>query len=395
MKKAIYPISFLVLLSLLIVILFQTDVLKLSNNDERAKDTEPSFSSPTEEVASIVVEASTEAEATEEPTVEASPINLVAYDGIVEHIFFHPLIAFPELAFDGDYQEQGYNDYFTTIPEFERIIHELYSRNFILVHLSDVFEEVNGVVQKRTLYLPEGKKPIVISIDDLNYYEYMIENGNVYKLILDERGKVATYALDPAGNEVISYTNEIVPILDTFVLKHPDFSHEGAKGTIALTGFEGILGYRTQEGSPNRESEIQEAKKIVRALKDTGWIFASHSYGHLNVTNSSLAHLKADTEAWKDEVEPLVGATPLFIYPYGARADYDTDKFSYLVNQGYKVISAVGPTSYTKVINGAYTMDRRHMDGIGFIIQPRTMLDLFDPDVILDKDNRPAKYWAK
>ena len=26
----------------------------------------------------------------------------VAWDGIVEHLFFHPVVAYPELAFDGD-----------------------------------------------------------------------------------------------------------------------------------------------------------------------------------------------------------------------------------------------------------------------------------------------------
>ena len=84
-------------------------------------------------------------------------LNSFLYQGIVEHIFFHPLIAYPELAFDGDYMEQGYNDYFTTIPEFKRIIEQLYERNFILVHLSDVYEEVNGEVVACTLYLPKGK----------------------------------------------------------------------------------------------------------------------------------------------------------------------------------------------------------------------------------------------
>ena len=326
---------------------------------------------------------------------ETAPVELVPYQGIVEHIFFHPLIAYPELAFDGDYMEQGYNDYFTTIPEFERIIEQLYERNFILVHLSDVYEEVNGEVVARTLYLPEGKKPLVISIDDLNYYEYMIEHGNAYKLILDERGKIATYSKNPTGEDVISYTDEIVTLLDTFVEKNPDFSLNGAKGTIALTGYEGILGYRTQEGSPNRESEIEEAKKIVAELKRTGWIFASHSYGHINVTNVSLQHLISDSEAWKREVESIIGPTPLYIYPYGARADYHSPKFKYLVDSGFKVISAVGPSSYTKIINGAYTMDRRHMDGIGFIDQPHTMTDLFDVNYVLDKVNRPEKYWNK
>lgn len=398
MKKVVYSISFLAVCCILFFILVQTNVLDITFNNKgvtKAKSNSPEVQVEIEEPADDNTPHEDDLEEQETDESNPLPVTLVPYNGIVEHIFFHPLIAYPELAFDGDYQEQGYNDYFTTIPEFERIIEELYKRDFVLVHLSDVYEEINGQVVARTHQLPEGKKPIVISIDDLNYYEYMIENGNAYKLILDETGKIATYSKDPFGNDVVSYTDEIVTILDTFVKKHPDFSHEGAKGTIALTGYEGILGYRTQEGSPNRESEIEEAKKIVSELKRTGWIFASHSYGHINVTNVSLNRLKSDTEAWKREVEPLVGPTPLYIYPYGARADYQSDKFKYLVNSGYKVISAVGPTSYTKVINGAYTMDRRHMDGIGFISQPDTMTDLFDVNYVLDTVNRPKKYWAK
>jgi hypothetical protein len=397
MKKVVYSISFVAVCSILFFILIKTNILDISFSDKgvtKAVNHLPEAQVTEDSAEPIENNSPSEGKEQDEET-NTPPITLVPYNGIVEHIFFHPLIVYPELAFDGDYQEQGYNDYFTTIPEFERIIEELYKRDFILVHLSDVYEEANGQVVARTLQLPEGKKPIVISIDDLNYYEYMIENGNAYKLILDENGKIATYSKDPYGNDVVSYTDEIVTILDTFVEKHPDFSHEGAKGTIALTGYEGILGYRTQEGSPNRASEIEEAKKIVAELKDTGWIFASHSYGHINVTNVSLNHLISDSEAWKREVEPLVGPTPLFIYPYGARADYNSEKFKYLVKSGFKVISAVGPTSYTKVINGAYTMDRRHMDGIGFILQPHTMTDLFDVNYVLDTVNRPKKYWVK
>ena len=31
-------------------------------------------------------------------------VTYAAYDGIVEHLFFHPVVAYPELAFDGDAQ---------------------------------------------------------------------------------------------------------------------------------------------------------------------------------------------------------------------------------------------------------------------------------------------------
>lgn len=127
------------------------------------------------------------------PELESRAAELVAYNGIVEHIFFHPLITYPKLAFDSDSLSKGYNDWFTTVPEFKRILESLYKKGFILVHLEDVFEEktVDGrkIIGKRTLMLPKGKKPLVISIDDLNYYSYMIDNGNVFKLVLDAEGK--------------------------------------------------------------------------------------------------------------------------------------------------------------------------------------------------------------
>ncbi|ALS26349.1 glycoside hydrolase/deacetylase [Paenibacillus sp. 32O-W] len=330
---------------------------------------------------------------------DESDEGLVPYDGVVEHLFFHPLIAYPELAFDGDAMSDGYNNYFTTVPEFKRMLEALYERDFILVDLNDVYEEkkVNGKLKltKKTMMLPPGKKPLVISIDDLNYYEYMIENGNVFKLVLDEDGNVATWSKTPDGEEIVSRDNEIVPILDLFVEEHPDFSFRGAKGVLALTGYEGVLGYRTQSGSPDRESEIAAAKPVIERLKETGWVFGSHSYGHINVPNVSLTRLKQDTAKWKREVGSLVGDTALFIYPYGARVDPGDAKFDFLVASGYKVLSAVGPTSYTKVQGGAYTMDRRHMDGIALIEQQKTLADLFDPDAVLDRDNRPRSYWEK
>ncbi|WP_274653895.1 polysaccharide deacetylase family protein [Paenibacillus humicola] len=330
---------------------------------------------------------------------KSSTARLVAYNGIVEHIFFHPLIAYPQLAFDNDSLSKGYNDWFTTIPEFKRILGSLYKNDFILIHLEDVYEEktVDGkkIMIKKNLMLPKGKKPLVISIDDLNYYSYMIENGNVYKLVLDSESNVASYSKNPQGEEIVSRDNEIIPILDRFVESHPDFSLDGAKGVIALTGYEGILGYRTQSGSPNRETEKIEALKVVNRLKETGWTFGSHSYGHIDVSSVTLNKLKQDTARWKREVEPLIGPTPLYFYPYGSRVDYGSAKFNFLVNSGYKVISAVGPTSYTKVIDGAYTMDRRHMDGIAIIQQPKTVRDLFDAGYVLDKENRPAMYWRQ
>ena len=42
-----------------------------------------------------------------------------AYDGVVEHLFFHPVVAYPELAFDGDHKSDGIDDWMVTAGDVE------------------------------------------------------------------------------------------------------------------------------------------------------------------------------------------------------------------------------------------------------------------------------------
>ncbi|MET3699556.1 polysaccharide deacetylase [Bacillus oleivorans] len=326
------------------------------------------------------------------PAEKHEPAKLVDYEGPVEHIFFHPLIVYPELAFDGDAMAQGYNDYFVTVNEFKRILDELYKHNYILIDINQLFQinqDQSMTLQK--LKLPEGKKPLILSIDDMNYYEYMRQNGNVYKLILDENGNIASYAKSPKGKDVISYDHAIVPILDQFVQDHPDFSNNGAKGLIALTGYEGVLGYRTNEfDSPAYNQEKAEALKVIKRLKETGWTFASHGWGHLDANKVSYQLLAQDTERWKQEVESLIGPTNVYIYPYGSRPDTGGDKFNYLIESGFNVLCSVGPVPYLKSYETqAFMMDRRHIDGIALQTQPEKLRPLMDAEKVLEAEVRP------
>lgn len=320
--------------------------------------------------------------------------NLVPYTGPVQHIFFHPLIAYPELTFDGDLQAKGFNEWFVTIPEFKKIIKSLYAKGFILVKITDLYEIVKAGDKERIvpkqLYLPKGKRPLVISIDDLNYYRYMIQNGTVHQLILDKEGKVATYSLNLKREEIIAYDNEIVPILDSFVEEHPDFSFRGAKGVIALTGYEGILGYRTDDPqAPDFDEEKEQALRVVQALKDTGWLFASHSQGHLNVREDTYERLARDTERWQKEVEFLIGPTDVYIYPFGASVKPEDPKFKVLQEAGFKIFCSVGPNPYLKYSEQYILMDRRHIDGIALFQQAESLRDLFESEEIIDPVRPP------
>lgn len=315
--------------------------------------------------------------------------DLTEYKGDIEHIFFHPLIAYKELAFDGDYQEKGLDDYFTTIPEFKEVIKQLYEDNYVLIDIHLIYNvNEDGTVSRVPLMLPEGKKPIVISIDDLNFYPYMKEHGMAHGFIIQD-GRVVTCTDRPDGTQDISDDNAIVPILEKFVKAHPDFSFGGAKGIIASTGYNGTLGFPTDDlESPDYEINCKKAKEIADLLKHDGWQFASHSYGHGWASKQTLEKLKWDNDTWIKEVEPIVGKTDIYIYPYGELIKTDDPKHQYMVNNGFKMFCGVqSKSAYLRFYDKSVLMQRRNIDGIA--MRAGNLSNILDVSKILDPD-RPV-----
>ncbi len=315
--------------------------------------------------------------------------NLVEYKGDIEHIFFHPLIAYKELAFDGDYQEKGLDDYFTTIPEFKEVIRQLYENNYVLIDIHLIYNvNEDGTVSKNTLMLPEGKKPIVISIDDLNFYDYMKEHGMAHGFMIQD-DKIVTYSDRPDGTRDISDDNAIVPILEKFVTEYPDFSFGGARGIIASTGYNGTLGFPTDDlESPDYEENFRKAKEIADKLKEMGWLFASHSYGHGWASNQSLEKIKWDNDTWLREVVPIVGETDIYIFPYGEIIKTNDPKHQYMVDNGFKMFCGVqSKSAYLRFYDESVLMQRRNIDGIS--MKSGNVGNMFDISKILDPD-RPV-----
>lgn len=310
--------------------------------------------------------------------------DLVPYTGPVEHIFFHPLIAYPELAFDGDYISDGFDKYFVTVPEFKRVIEQLYAKNYILIDIRLIYgSDDKGVVTPKKLMLPKGKRPIIISMDDYNFLKYMRKNGCVYGLTLDKEGNVVTYTDSKDGKRTYSDDNEIVPILDRFVKEHPDFSFGGIKGVIALNGYEGALGFPTDElSSPNYSKTLEAAKAVANRLKETGWIFACHSYSHYSPSKRTYAQFKYDVDKWIKEVVPVVGKTDVYIYPFGEQIKAKDPKFQYMLARGYRIFCGVGSRPYLKFYDKYAVQMRRNIDGIS--LGDKRLTDIFDVSKIID-----------
>ena len=254
----------------------------------------------------------------------------------ITHIFFHILIVDTDRALKDTHQGRQYNSVMTTIPEFKEVIQEMYDRGYVMVHMHDMAEmqeQPDGTKKmvKKQIMLPEGKKPFVMSEDDVNYYIYMQGSGFADKMVLDEDGKPKLQYTDKDGNVSVG-DYDLVPILDAFVEEHPDFAYHGHKAILAFTGYNGVLGYRTDEtfdpnspaldpknkANPNIEEDKETVKKLTQALKSDGYEFASHSWGHINFSTRSLEAIQKDTDRWERNVEPLLpDPCEVLLYPFG------------------------------------------------------------------------------
>ena len=296
----------------------------------------------------------------------------------VPHVFFHSLInddrAFKEDLVGPDRVRQN-NAAMTTTYEFDQMIQQMYDAGYVLVGLDDLCiksTDENGVVhiaQNTSLKLPPDKKPFVLSEDDLSYYHtYGIgTQGYATKMIVDENGKPKCVYTNENGETLIG-DYDVVPRLDTFIENHPDFAYHGARGTVAMTGYNGVFGYRTNDYYKdinnehldydqiqwlqehpdfNWEQDCADAKAVADAMKAEGWTFASHTYGHLNAESTSLEGLQRDNNRWKTVNEPVLGKVDKIIFAFGADighvgeyTDYN-DKFQFFKSEGYNIFCNV------------------------------------------------------
>ncbi|MBP5224943.1 MAG: hypothetical protein J6Z38_05110, partial [Lachnospiraceae bacterium] len=351
----------------------------------------------------------------------------------------------------------------------------MYARGYVLVDIHDIarietMADGSERMMYLPIYLPEGKKAFVMSQDDVCYYDYMIrsaeyirkdDKGDSYtgcatKLVINEEGKIVNEMMMKDGTYTYG-AYDLVPILDEFIEAHPDFSYHGHKATLALTGYNGILGYRTSyiayasdeilnqhydalfKGGrfdeahayelardpkvhtyevADIEDQRAEAARVAQALLDDGYTFASHTWGHMDMsevardTQNPEERLFRDTQWWDVEVAPLIGGTDVIIFAYGGDMGWrpyaaGNEAYKFLKSMGFdyycnvdasqhtwmQLVSSVKSDDGSYQDTGFYRMARRNLDGqrmLEDILYPEKdrLTDLFDSKKIFSR-NRP------
>ena len=115
----------------------------------------------------------------------------------------------------------------------------------------------------------------------------------------------------------------------------------------------------------------EAAKAKAEALKEEGWDFASHTWGHLSVTGKTVDQLRTDNEKWMDNVADIVGATDTIIFAHGndigSWEGYSSDNevYQYFKGAGYNFYCNVdGSQPYWVQIRDNYVRQGRiDLDG--------------------------------
>ena len=354
---------------------------------------------------------------------EALDTQLISYDRMdnITHVFFHSLIVDTDRAFDGDYTNGGYNQYMTTVSEFNAMLESMYSRGFVLVSPYDIAYEVTDSTGTHftngDIRLPAGKTPFVMSQDDLNYYGYMIGDadsefarpavankdgdGFAHKIVIGEDGYPTCEYIDAEGN-VKTGDYDLVPLLERFIQEHPDFSYHGARAILGVTGYEGVFGYRTKPayeeklGTAAYQQEVDQAKAVANCLREHGWILASHSYGHPSYGEMSSEKVEIDSDKWENTVQPVIGDTDVILYPNGSdiagveKYDFNNSKFSALYDDGYRYFYNVDSHyAWCQLGDNYFRGGRRNLDGYRMYYNPDALSDLFDVSEVWDP-SRPT-----
>lgn len=337
--------------------------------------------------------------------------NLVTHNdpNAIKNLSFHVLLEDPARAY-ADTGEGGlaasYNKNFVSTSEFKKILNDLYSNGYVLVDF-DSFAVLNSdQILPEPVYLPEGKKPFMLTETLVNYLNYMVDGnkdgvpdaggkGFANKLVLDGNGDIKAEYVDASGNTLVG-DYDLVPILESFIKEHPDFSYRGARATLAVTGSEGIFGYRintsniSSKGQTYYDEQVAGAKQIVQALRDKGYTLACYSFNNEDYSKINANQILADLQNWASQIAPVIGSVNTFVFARESNiTDYGTgNAFNTMYSAGFRYFVSNGNEAYTEVRSNYVRQNRLMVTGKTMAYNSSWFTGMFDCAAILDVNLR-------
>ena len=266
-----------------------------------------------------------------------------------------------------------------SVSQFGLILEDLYAGGYVLIDPYELAGRTEKGFQSAQIMVPSGKKPLILSQHDVSYEEG--DTAHATALTQDASGRISCTYFDEFGSQVTGAV-DVVPIVESFIESHPDFSYKGARGIIGVTGYRGVLGYEvevdeaslqtikidrpaeeeelygdamyeedpyaaenisteaentslaadstslTAESSADSEAERKQAEENAEKNRNTVSMLLSTLRSHgwhiasntysLTTYAASTEIVKEDAEKWNTVIAPLAGSTDMLMLPDGA-----------------------------------------------------------------------------
>ena len=338
--------------------------------------------------------------------------NTVVWDdpSSIPNLSFQLLIADPSRAFSNSSYGYSINKNFITTEEFSKILQQLFDNGYILVDFDDFVTVETGAdglpaYKAKSLRLPNGKKPIMLTQTNVNYNYYLIDSdgdkipdkngcGFASKLLWD--GSKFICEMVDASGQTVTGAYDLVPILEDFIEKHPSFSYKGARATLALTGYNGLFGHRTHAnaasifGDEKTRAAIQNATTVAEELQNHGYKLSCYTYENIPYGTSSLTEIQTDMNAWTNEVIPILGNFDIFTFAQltdiTGEETYAGDKYETLKSMGFRYYLGFCEDGkpWATIAPDYVRQGRIMVTGANLAYHSDWFISLFDPTMVLD-----------
>jgi hypothetical protein len=331
---------------------------------------------------------------------------------LIPNLSFHVLIADPARAFPDETYGGQYNRNFVTIEEFSKILEQLYKNNYVLVDYDSFVARSAGLEGNESffsdsIWLPAGKKPVMITETMVNYYSYMTDSngdgmadagadGFASRLVV-ANGEIKAEYIDVGGQTQVG-DYDLVPILETFIKAHPDFVYKGARATLAVSGYDGVFGYRVNtsvvstKGNEYYEQQVNGAKEVVAALKNKGYNIACYTFEDIAYGGKSATQIKADMEQWVNQITPVLGNVDTLVFAKTSDIqDYSGTVFDMLYDYGFRIFVKNADTPYTEVNTTYVRQSRLMVTGNALAWKSDKFASLFDSNMVINLTARGGK----
>ena len=214
--------------------------------------------------------------------------------------------------------------------------------------------------------------------------------------MLDGNGDF-TCEMVTATGETVTGAYDLVPILEEFLKVNPDFSYHGSKAILALTGYDGLFGYRTGESAKERFGEdahaqaVANAETLILALKESGYELACYTYNNTEYGSITPAQMQADLTHWNEQVAPILGKVSILAFAKNSdisdsTTPYAGTKYNLLQNAGFHIYLGFceDGAPWATVESHYVRMGRILVTGANLANNTNWFTDLFNAQAVLD-----------